>query len=290
MDYRQMMRNSLVFILLLVCLASCRSTWTMVKEEVELPHISESKLFKNIADSTLDFETLYAKKIDLTLRDKEKSHSLKAILRVQRDSFIWISVTAPLGVEVARTLFTQDSVKFLSPREKEYLLSDYSVFSEKFDVDLNFNCLQRILTNQFFDFTSCTSSVDRNKRYKFDKSGEDYVLYSLEQRAIGRKLKRLYKRKRKNKEFTLVMQKVHINPVNFRPNAVSIEDLEEELEVSVRYARFKDFEGKLFPERLVFKLLSDTDDLELTLDFTRLEFDVKISPSFRISNKYKRIY
>ena len=164
------------------------------------------------------------------------------------------------------------------------------VFSEKFDVDLNFNCLQRILTNQFFDFTSCTSSVDRNKRYKFDKSGEDYVLYSLEQRAIGRKLKRLYKRKRKNKEFTLVMQKVHVNPVNFRPNAVSIEDLEEELEVSVRYARFKDFEGKLFPERLVFKLLSDTDDLELTLDFTRLEFDVKVSPSFRISNKYKRIY
>ena len=285
-----MMRNSLVFILLLVCLASCRSTWTMVKEEVELPHISECKLFKNIADSTLDFETLYAKKIDLTLRDKEKSHSLKAILRVQRDSFIWISVTAPLGVEVARALFTQDSVKFISPREKEYLLSDYSVFSEKFDVDLNFNCLQRILTNQFFDFTSCTSSVDRNKRYKFDKSGEDYVLYSLEQRAIGRKLKRLYKRKRKNKEFTLVMQKVHINPVNFRPNAVSIEDLEEELEVSVRYARFKDFEGKLFPERLVFKLLSDTDDLELTLDFTRLEFDVKVSPSFRISNKYKRIY
>ena len=290
MDYRQMMRNSLVFILLLVCLASCRSTRTMVKEEVELPHISESKLFKNIADSALDFETLYAKKIDLTLRDKEKSHSLKAILRVQRDSFIWISVTAPLGVEVARALFTQDSVKFISPREKEYLLSDYSVFSEKFDVDLNFNCLQRILTNQFFDFTSCTSSVDRNKRYKFDKSGEDYVLYSLEQRAIGRKLKRLYKRKRKNKEFTLVMQKVHVNPMNFRPNTVSIEDLEEELEVSVRYARFKDFEGKLFPERLVFKLLSDTDDLELTLDFTRLEFDVKISPSFRISNKYKRIY
>ena len=132
--------------------------------------------------------------------------------------------------------------------------------------------------------------MDREKRYKLDKSGEDYVLYSLEERAIGRKLKRLYKKKRRNKEFTLVMQKVHVNPDNFRLNAVSIEDLEENLEVSVSYGHFKDFGGKLFPERLSFKLLSDSDDLEVVLDFTRLEFDVSVSPNFRITSKYKRIY
>lgn len=285
-----MMKNSFVLILLIVCFASCRSIKTVVNEEVELPHISESRLFKNVADSALSFETLYAKKIDLTLRDKEKSNSLKAMLRVKRDSFIWISVTAPLGIEVARVLFTPDSVKFINARAKEYLISDYGIFSEKFDVNLTFDCFQRILTNQFFDFISCTSTVDREKRYKLDKSGEDYVLYSLEERAIGRKLKRLYKKKRRNKEFTLVMQKVHVNPDNFRLNAVSIEDLEENLEVSVSYGHFKDFGGKLFPERLSFKLLSDSDDLEVVLDFTRLEFDVSVSPNFRITSKYKRIY
>ena len=285
-----MMKNSFVLILLIVCFASCRSIKTVVNEEVELPHISESRLFKNVGDSALSFETLYAKKIDLTLRDKEKSNSLKAMLRVKRDSFIWISVTAPLGIEVARVLFTPDSVKFINVRAKEYLISDYGIFSEKFDVNLTFDCFQRILTNQFFDFISCTSTVDREKRYKLDKSGEDYVLYSLEERAIGRKLKRLYKKKRRNKEFTLVMQKVHVNPDNFRLNAVSIEDLEENLEVSVSYGHFKDFGGKLFPERLSFKLLSDSDDLEVVLDFTRLEFDVSVSPNFRITSKYKRIY
>ena len=185
------------------------------------------------------------KKIDLTLRDKEKSNSLKDMLRVKRDSFIWISVTAPLGIEVARVLFTPDSVKFINARAKEYLISDYGIFSEKFDVNLTFDCFQRILTNQFFDFISCTSTVDREKRYKLDKSGEDYVLYSLEERAIGRKLKRLYKKKRRNKEFTLVMQKVHVNPDNFRLNAVSIEDLEENLEVNVSYGHFKDFGGEM---------------------------------------------
>ena len=285
-----MMKNSFLLIVLIVCLASCRSTKTVVRERVELPNISESRLFKSMVDSALNFETLYAKKIDLTLRNKEESNSLKAMLRVKRDSFIWISVTAPLGIEVARALFTPDSVKFINSRAKEYLLSDYSVFSEKFDVNLNFDCFQRILTNQFFDFVSCTSLIDKDKRYRFDKSGDDYLLYSLEERAIGRKLKRLYKKRRKNKEFTLVMQKIHVNPTNFRPNAVSIEDLDEQLEVSVNYADYKHFDGKLFPGQLLFRLLSDTDDLELILEFARLEFDVEVSPNFRITNKYKRIY
>lgn len=284
------MRSSFVVLLLFVCLVSCRSAKTVVKEKVELPNVTEGRLFKNVVDSALDFNTLYAKKIDLTLRDGKKENTLKAMLRIQRDSFIWVSVTAPLGIEVARVLFTPDSIKFISPREKEYFLSDYSYFSEKFDVDLTFDCFQKILSNHFFDFTSCTSLVDRNKRYKLDKSGDDYVLYSLEEKAIGRKLKRLYKKKRKNKEFTLVLQKVHINPDNFRPNLISIEDLEEKIGVSVNYERFNRFGERLFPSRLIFKLFSKTDDIEVTMDFSRLEFDVDVSPSFKISSKYKRIY
>lgn len=284
------MRSSFVVLLLFVCLVSCRSAKTVIKEKVELPNVTEGRLFKNVVDSALNFNTLYAKKIDLTLRDGEKSNTLKAMLRIQRDSFIWVSVTAPLGIEVARVLFTPDSIKFISPREKEYFLSDYSYFSEKFDVDLTFDCFQKILSNHFFDFTSCTSLVDRNKRYKLDKSGDDYVLYSLEEKAIGRKLKRLYKKKRKNKEFTLVLQKVHINPDNFRPNLISIEDLEEKIGVSVNYERFNRFGERLFPSRLIFKLFSKTDDIEVTMDFSRLEFDVDVSPSFKISSKYKRIY
>lgn len=284
------MRNSLLVILLLCCLASCHSTKLAVREQVELPGITEGRLLKNVETNALDFNTLYAKKINLNLRDGEKSNNLKAILRVQRDSFIWMSITAPMGIEVARVLLTPDSVKMISPREKQYFLSDYTFFLDKFDVNLTFDCFQRILTNQFFDFTSCTSGMDKSKHYKLDRSGDDYLLYSLEEKAIGRKLKRLYKKKRRHKEYTLVMQKIHVHPSTFRPTRVAIEDLEDELEVSVRYADFETIGDRLFPMTLVFKLFSGDDDLELTLEFSRLEFDVKVSPSFRISPKYERIY
>lgn len=277
-------------IMILVALVSCKSVKKVTEVNRDLPNITEGRLFRNVFMNELDFNTIYAKKIDLSLKDNKKSHSLKAIMRIQRDSFIWVSVTAPMGIEVARVLLTPDSVKFISPREKQYFISDYSYFIERFDVGFTFDCFQRMLTNSFFDFESCTSEVDRAKRYKFDKSGNDYVLYTLEEKAIGRKLKKLYKKRRKNKEFSLVLQKIHIDPDYFRPNLVSIEDIEEKVGMSVKYKSIKDFEGRLYPSSIVFNLFTEEKTWEVQLDFSRLEFDVDVSPNFKISSKYQRIY
>ena len=241
------MRSSCVLLLILLCFVSCRSVKEITENRRDLPNITEGKLFKNIISNELDYNTIYAKKVDLSLKDNKNSHSLKAILRIQRDSFIWVSVSAALGVDVARLL-------------------------------------------QFFDFESCTTEAVRGKRYKFDKSGNDYVLYSLEEKALGRKLKKLYKKRRKNKEFSLVLQKIHIDPDCFRPNAVSIEDLEEGVGMSVKYKNIKDFSGKLFPGKITFNVFSDNDNWEVILNFDRLEFDVEVSPNFKIPSKYKRIY
>ena len=49
-------------------------------------------------------------------------------------------------------------------------------------------------------------------------------------------------------------------------------------------------EAHMFSLRNHTKLFSKTDDIEVTMDFSRLEFDVDVSPSFKISSKYKRIY
>ena len=37
-------------------------------------------MFKNIISNELDYNTIYAKKVDLSLKDNKNSHSLKAIL------------------------------------------------------------------------------------------------------------------------------------------------------------------------------------------------------------------
>ena len=90
------MRSSCVLLLILLCLVSCRSVKEVAESRRDLPNITEGKLFKNIISNELDYNTIYAKKVDLSLKDNKNSHNLKAILRIQRDSFIWVSVSCLL--------------------------------------------------------------------------------------------------------------------------------------------------------------------------------------------------
>ena len=78
------MRSSCVLLLILLCFVSCRSVKEITESRRDLPNITEGKLFKNIISNELDYNTIYAKKVDLSLKDNKNSHSLKAILRIQR--------------------------------------------------------------------------------------------------------------------------------------------------------------------------------------------------------------
>lgn len=284
------MRSNLFILSLVVLFISCHSTKKLPKQR-ELENISEGRLFKNIVENELNFQSLYSKKMDISLSTKKKSNSLKATMQMKKDSFICISMSAsPLGINVARLLLTPDSIKFVNFHDKEYFISDYSYFSNRFDLNLSFDCFQRILSNYFFNFESCTSLNDRTKRYKFDKSGNNYLLYTLEEKALGRKLKKLYKKRRKNKEYSLILQEIQIDPDYFRPCFVSIKDIEEQIGLNVKYDDFKDFGGYLYPGKILFNLYMESDPVEVKIVFDRLEFDVKVESNFKISSKYKRIY
>ena len=179
--------------------------------------------------------------MDVSLEHKGGSNGFKASMKIQRDSFIQISVTAPLGIEVARVLLTLDSIKFADVYHKNILWPIMS-FQWKYDVRLGYNCIQDILTNTFFNFESC-SGLEKSKKYKLTRTVEGYELSSLEERALSRKIRKLYKKKRKNKDFVLILQKILIDPQFFRPVRVSIEDVDEDMEVAVEYSHFKDFSG-----------------------------------------------
>lgn len=279
----------LLFILLLcVCLFSCRSV-KQIPVKLDIPNITEGKLLKNIHTAEPAFQTLYAKRMDVSVTQNDKTNSLRASMKIQRDSFIQISVSLPLGIEVGRILLTRDSIKFMDSFHKKYFLADYRYFSEKFDVNLTYSCFQDILTNTFFNFENCIGTLSKEKRYKFEKSDKGYVLSTVEEKSLSRKIKKLYKKRRKNKDFVLILQKIEIDPQTFRPLKMSIEDVEEEIGVSVNYMDFQNFGEEFFPGKIIFDLFSDNTKAKLEIKFLRLEFNIDVDPNFRISHKYQRI-
>lgn len=280
-------RHVFLLIVIIFSITSCR-TVKQVTINKNIPSITEGKLLKNIENNELKYSTLFAKRLDISFKDRKGSNNLKASLKIKRDSFIQTIVTAPLGIEVARILLTEDSIKFVDTYHKKYFIADYDYFYDKFDVRVSFDCVQKILTNAFFNFQDC-AGLGKEKKYKLDKTGSGYELSTVEERALSRKIKKFYKKKRKNKDFILVLQKILVDPESFRPIKVSVEDLDEEMAVSVNYEEFKNFAEKIFPEKIIFQFITDSGKTSLELKFLKIDFDVPVEPNFRISSKFKRI-
>mgnify|MGYP002253201784 FL=1 len=182
-----------MLIIVVVSIVSCRSA-KQIAVKKNIPSITEGRLLKNIENNELEYSTLFAKKMDISYKDGKGSNSLKASLKIKRDSFIQANVTAPLGIEVARILLTKDSIKFVDTYHKNFFVADYDYFYDKFDVRVSFDCVEKIITNAFFDFQDC-AGLGKEKKYKLDKTELGYELSTVEERAISRKIKKFYKKK-----------------------------------------------------------------------------------------------
>ena len=56
--------------------------------------------------------------------EKEGQNTVvKANIRVKKDSIIWISLKAPLGIEVLRTMISPDSIFFMNRMDKTYFIT-----------------------------------------------------------------------------------------------------------------------------------------------------------------------
>lgn len=278
--------RTILFLGIVFSMVSCR-TIQQITVRKDVPLTTENRLLKNIEDHKPEYTTLFAKRIDGSLRNEKEKSSFKASLKIHRDNFIQISVTAPLGIEVARILLTPDSVKIVDTYHKKYFLSDYDYFCDLLEMKVNFDYVQDILTNTFvhFDF----SSVPGTRRYKMDRLDEGYELSTIEEKALGRRLKKLYKKRRPNKNVMLIQQKTLVDASCFRPLHFSLEDVEEGIGVRVGYEGFKDFSGKYFPTKILFELFDGERRTHLDLQFQKIEFDVPVESNIRILPKYKKM-
>lgn len=283
------MVNKLFWLLLVsVLMFSCRTAKQVVTEK-DIPLMTEHKLLKQIESNRLNDSTLFAKRIEVSFTDGENSDNFKASLKISRDSFMQISLTAPLGIEVARILLTQDSIKFVDVYHKKYFLADYDYFNQRYDVSLTYDFLQNIFTNTFSDFTLLDESNLRTKRYKLDRTEMGYKLWTVDKKNAGKKLKKFYKQSGSERDEIILLQEILIDPTYFRPLSMSLKDLNEGVGISVRYENFVRFGEELFPEKMRFTLFSEKSNMDLNLKFQRMEFNVPVEPNFRILSKYKRM-
>lgn len=131
----------MIFSLLLFAAACTAPKHTGSGKKVQ--DISIDELDKQIIENYFQFSTLYAKS-KATVNSKSVNQTVNAIFSIQRDSFIGISLRM-LGIEGAKILITQDSVKILDRINQKYYPKDFSYIEKLFSLKTDFSTLQNLL-------------------------------------------------------------------------------------------------------------------------------------------------
>ena len=100
--------------------------------------------------------------------------TINAHIRIKKDSIIWISVKAPLGIEIFRTMITSDSVYYMNRMNKNYFIKHISHIREVVKTDVSFIKLQEII------FASPNITVLNSDKENYEILKDIFRVYKME--------------------------------------------------------------------------------------------------------------
>lgn len=190
-----------------------------------------------------------------TTKNKQETN-ISSQIRIRKDSAIWVSIKAPLGIEILRSIITPDSIYFMNRIEKTYFIKPISHLKNTIKTEINYYQLQEILF---------ASPKITNNNLKFSDSPP----FSLKSKSVNYFFQSLFYKIEKMEIIESDEKRVTINFYN--------------------YQRHKDFNGKtteiLFPNFLKIDAWSD-EIFTAEINYTKIEFNKKSKISFNIPNDY----
>ena len=266
------------FFTLLICiglLASCRSSkkiTTAIAKKDTIQSIAfdstakrDSILFiqntlRDLSNNTIDYQTFTAK-INIDYSDADnKNYDVNAVLRMYKDSALWISVNAILGIEAIRALVTKDSVKILDKQNKLITARSVDYLQEVTELPLDLQTVQNlIIGNPVY--------LDSNNVVSYSKGNNNIGLLSL-----GYWFKNLLTINEGDKS----LQRIKLDDA----------DISRSRTADLTYTDYETKKGPLFAtkRRIIF---AEKKKLDIRLDFKQYEFNTEVSFPFSIPKNYR---
>ena len=239
---------------LVLTMISCRSPKSIIKASIK--EQGSEYLFTQLKKNELKYEWLTAK-VNIEYIEEDKKTNFVAQIRLRKDSVIWMSFSPALGIEVARLMITNDSVKFINRVNKTYFLGDYKFVNDFLKTNIDFDVFQSFLTGndfQFYEKAKFKASVD-NHQYKLATTSRH-------------KLKEFIKKSDENP--VVFIQNIWLDPENFKITVVKIKEIEKEnKKLEAYYNNFKLIDKQLFPIDIAFKVSAEID-IFIDINFSKI--------------------
>ena len=265
------MKSVFTILILVGTLVSCRSTKKIgtaiaKKDTIQLAMAdakADSAMFINtllsdIAANRINFTT-FSGKMNIDYRGgDDKNYDVNAVIRMYKDSAIWISANAVLGIEAIRLLVTKDSVKLLNKLEKTYTARSISYLQEITALPLNLTTLQDLIIGNPVYLDSNVVSYSNSEN-------------ALSITSIGDLFKNLLTLNKEDKS----IQRSKLDDVDVTRNRTA----------DLSYTDYEVKKGPMFStERRIS--IAEKKKLEIKLEFKNYDFDEEVSFPFSIPRNF----
>ena len=263
----------LIFLVAITMVATSCSSTKRVSAKKNLKKYGFEYLRIKMKENTLSFNDLSAK-LSLTYKNEKSSTSLRGQMRIREDSILWISFSPAMGIEAARLILTQDSIKFINRLNKTYFTGEYQMLDTLISTTIDYVIVQSmILANElpYYKLDNFSVKADDNM----------YLLTMEKKRKVKRKIK-------KGKSPTnVIVEKVWLDPVNFRMRRLEMNEIgNDKKKLVVQYDDYRETDGKMFPYRIKISIFAD-NDIVIDVNYNKVHFGESLRFPFRIPSKYK---
>lgn len=253
------MLNKTTLFLILILLASCK-----VRRERSTPTAptklssssSKAAQLNAIQAAQIDFNTASIKaKANLNIDNSD--HDVTMNIRIQKDKLIWVSITAFVGLEVARVLITPDSIKVLNRLENTYMCKPFSYIYEYTNKEITFPFLQSILVGNIAPML-----INDSTQIITDSSS-----LSLKS-TLG----------------TLVST-IQINQWN-KPSQTSLNDQTSDQNLLVDYANFTSIAGGQMPQQVTMQSRVSNKLMQVYLAYVKISINENLDYPFTVPKRF----
>lgn len=250
----------------------CSSKKKMTK--TTLREFTASHLIKEVQNNEFDFDSFQAK-MNLRVETADKSFSTKGQLRMQKDSIIWTSISAPLGVEVLRMMVTPDSVFMLNRNDKTYLIENIRVFSDISPMITTIDFIQAVLVGNDIN-------LRESDNYKISTKDGQYNL------LISNELKKSIKQS--DDDWKVMLKDIWIDPQLFKITKYYIKEYaDSKRKIELEYSDFEEVNGKYIPTKISIDIHGDFY-LKADITYSNIIVGDNIEFIFNVPKKYDRIF
>jgi hypothetical protein len=270
-------------------LSSCRTTRDLTTEKVR--PISTNKLLNRVEKNAFEYDYLTIRRINCRFSSSETNANFRVRLKALKDEKILVSISK-INIPVGRVLLTPDSVKYVNYLDRNYFVDDYTFLSNFLNIDLDFESIQSILSNNAFSYRN----DQRNKDFRtFETTVEDglYLLQSEKERKMAKmeegneiKIERYLKR---FDDEALIFQKMYFHPRNFALTKLIIEDLTNERTLRMNFSDFEEVKNHQYPGTIEMSMISPSETISLNIKMNGFSTEKIDEIDLNIPDKYEEI-